>query len=150
MPSGEVRVVRTRLIRALPVAGLLTVSLAVPAVAGVINGTSGPDNLVGTTKADTLRGYGGADRIYGKAGADRIYAGNDGNRDFVYGGSGNDRIYIRWGDRAYAGRGNDVVIRVNPSPWKWTIVDCGPGYDRLYGYNGWLMEQHHCEVNPDR
>lgn len=138
-------IMRTRLIRALPVAAL-AVGLAAPAVAAIVDGTAGPDVLVGTTKADTIHGYRGADKIYGKAGPDRLYAGNDSKRDLVYGGRGNDTISIRWGDRVYAGSGNDVVIRVNPSAWKWTIVNCGPGYDRLYHYNPWLMEQRNCEV----
>lgn len=116
----------------LPVAALLTISLATPADAAVINGTSGPDVLTGTAKADTIRGYGGLDRIYGKAGADRLFAGRDNKRDQVYGGLGNDRLHVWFGDSAYAGRGNDVVRLHAGAPWAMTHIYCGPGYDRLY------------------
>lgn len=123
-----------RSIQALPAAVLVMVSLAAPAAAAVINGTSGPDVLVGTARADTIHGFGGADRIY---------AGNDSRRDLLYGGPGNDLIFARFGDRVYAGRGNDVV-RVRPAAWQHAYVDCGPGYDHLYG-STWLVGHRGCE-----
>lgn len=135
---------KSRLGRALPVAALLAVSIAAPAAAAVIDGTSGPDVLVGTANEETMRGFGGADKIYGKGGADRIYGGHDSKKDLLYGGPGNDVIYARFGDRVYAGRGNDVV-RVRGAAWKWTIVNCGPGYDRITGNNPWLVGWSGCE-----
>jgi Ca2+-binding RTX toxin-like protein len=149
---------RSALVRTLPVAALLAVSLAAPVAAAVIHGTSGPDMLVGTAKADTIRGYGGADRIYGKAGADRLFAGYDSKRDRVYGGLGNDRINIWLADTAYAGRGNDVVRLNSGTKWAMTYIYCGPGYDRLYvpgdgsgaaepdNGSGWLVSYHSCEA----
>jgi Ca2+-binding RTX toxin-like protein len=143
--------------RALPLT-VLSLALVAPASAAVIDGTSGPDRLVGTAQADAIRGYGGLDRIYGKAGADRLLAGRDNKRDKVRGGPGNDRIYVSLGDTTYAGRGNDV-IRIHTAAQGWTRVYCGPGYDRLdetfgEGHGGaaepddgndWLVEWHSCE-----
>ena len=153
---------RNRMMRALPVAALLTASLATPAMAAVINGTSGPDVLVGTDQSDTIRGYGGndvlrgkgrADDLYGGAGADRIYGGVELRPDVLYGRSGNDKIFVRGNDTVYAGRGNDVIKPYKPS---WGMVpvhiDCGPGYDRVIGINPWLvslMKGHSCEVIDD-
>lgn len=156
----------TRLTRALSITALVTVSLAAPAAAAVINGTSGPDVLVGTRSADTIHGYAGADKLHGKAGndwlyagrgadsvyagygADHIYGGRDGKRDVLYGGPGNDRIIAWLGDRVYAGRGNDVVrVLVDQDvPAHYGSVYCGPGYDRLYGFtNSWLLFKDGCE-----
>jgi hypothetical protein len=138
----------SRLTRALPVAALLTASLATPAAAAVIDGTSGPDVLIGTNGADTIRGFGGndvlrgrrgADHLYGGRGADHIYGGGDRRPDVLYGRAGNDRLYVGTPDTVYAGRGNDVII---PLPkfvgmWGKLRVNCGPGYDRILGHSMW-------------
>lgn len=147
---------RTRLVHALPATALLTVSLAAPAAAAVINGTSGNDVLVGTMKADTIRGFQGndtirgkggadtlnggqgADTIYGGRGADRIRGGTDVKKDVLYGGPGNDRIVIRKNDRVYAGPGNDVIVRPDYSGMYPLYVWCGPGYDKVLA-NAWLI-----------
>src|SRR5512139_3973749 len=68
VPFGRVTMTTT-LIRALPAAILLAVSLAAPAAAEIINGTNGPDVLVGTPSADTIRGFGGNDTLRGRGGA---------------------------------------------------------------------------------
>lgn len=138
-----------RLTRALPVAALLTASLAAPAAAGVIDGTSGPDVLVGTRGADTIRGYGGndvlrgrrgADHLYGGRGADRIYAGKDHRPDMVYGRAGNDRIYVDVFDTVYAGRGNDVIIPKITSMSAYLRINCGPGDDRILTGSMWGIQ----------
>lgn len=135
----------TRLIRALPAAALVTVSLAAPAAASVVNGTGGPDVLVGTANADTIRGYGGADTIYGKAGPDLIYAGKDLSWDHVYGGPGNDRIYVSR-DYVYGGSGNDIVVLPKKRGMYLTFINCGPGYDQVYNYPGaWFAGAKGCE-----
>lgn len=137
-----------RLTRALPVAALLTASLAAPAAAAVIDGTSGPDVLIGTHGADTIRGYGGndvlrggrgADHLYGGRGADRLYGGIDKRPDVVYGRAGNDRIYVGTFDTVYAGPGNDVIIPVRKliNMSGKLRVNCGPGYDRILGHSMW-------------
>lgn len=133
---------RTRLIRSLPVAAALVASLAAPAAATVIIGTSGPDVLVGTTRADTIRARGGADTLYGKAGADWLYAGRDRQRDVVHAGAGNDHIYATLGDVVWAGRGNDTIVwqRWPRIGFVLLRVNCGPGYDRIVGeVNPWLL-----------
>lgn len=133
-----------RLTRALPVAALLTASLAAPAAATVIDGTSGSDVLVGTHRADTIRGYAGndvlrgrrgADHLYGGRGADRIYSGRDKRPDVLYGRAGSDRIYVGTPDTIYAGRGNDVIVLMPKffGFWGYVRVNCGPGYDRWIG-----------------
>ena len=127
----------TRRIGFLPVAALLVASLAAPAAAATVKGTSGPDVLIGTPRADIIRGLGGADRIYGKAGADRLYGGKDRKKDFLYGGRGNDWIVIRRNDRVYAGRGNDVVVRPDYSGMYLLYVWCSPGNDKVLA-NPWL------------
>lgn len=150
----------TRLIRAMPVAVLLTASLAAPAAAAVINGTNGPDVLVGTAKADTIRGYAGndtlrgstgADRLYGGSGADRLYPGKDSKTDVLRGGPGPDRINARIGpkgvgrDYAYAGYGNDRVRIVNTYGWAFPFVNCGPGEDTVVLPSGFDTTPAGCE-----
>jgi hypothetical protein len=139
---------RHRLIRALPVAALLTATIAAPAMADLITGTSGPDVLVGTSSADTIRGYAGndvlrgrrgSDHLYGGPGADRIFGGMDHRRDVLYGRAGNDRIYVGNPDLVYAGRGDDVIIPVPEiiGMWGELRVNCGPGYDRVLFDSHW-------------
>jgi Ca2+-binding RTX toxin-like protein len=149
---------KNRMIHALPVAALLTASLAAPAMAEVIDGTSGPDVLIGTARADTIRGYagndvlrgrGGADHLFGGPGADRLYAGKDSRPDVLYGRSGPDRLYVRGRDTVYAGRGNDVIVGQPYTGFLVVTVSCGAGYDRVLGINPWLLdlkEGHGCEV----
>ncbi|MGN6130383.1 MAG: hypothetical protein ACTHOK_08590 [Nocardioidaceae bacterium] len=137
-----------RLTGALAGAALISVGLAAPAAAAVINGTSGPDVLIGTTKADAIRGYAGADRIYAKAGGDTVYTGKDRKRDQVWAGPGADRIHGRSGDYIHAGAGNDVIRLTNVKVMATTIVWCGPGRDRVYGLSdlGFYSHTYGCEV----
>lgn len=145
--------------RALAVAALLVVSPMSSASAEVLDGTNGPDTLVGTQEADIVRGHGGADTIYGRAGADRVRAGRDNSRDDVHAGPGADLVLTRLGDRVHAGRGDDVVRIGTAKGWGMTHVFCGPGHDRLYETwggdhsgagepddgNDWLVAWHGCE-----
>jgi hypothetical protein len=85
--------------------------VAAPALAYVsIQGTQGPDRLVGSKKSEKLRGYGGADRIYPNGGHDR-----------PYGGPGNDVIVMGKTDRAYdhvnCGDGYDTVRQAQDMDW---------------------------------
>lgn len=118
--------------KALPVAALVVASIAAPVAARVIDGTSGPDVLVGTA----IHGRGGADRIFGTGGPDTIHGGRDMKRDRLYGGSGNDRIHAYTGDRVYAGSGNDVIWIRGGVGMAMTRVDCGSGRDHVYGVGG--------------
>lgn len=132
--------------RALSMAGLVVVGLALPASAEVVDGTNGPDVLVGSPRADTIRGFAGndilrgrpeADKLFGGRGADRLYPGDDSKTDVLRGGPGPDTINARVGpkgrgpDRVYAGDGNDVVRLVETFGWYVPSVDCGPGADTL-------------------
>lgn len=83
-----------------------------------IEGSEGPDALVGTAEndalygregSDTLRGGAGYDRLYGEAGADRLEGGA--LADFLYGGEGNDTLAGGdGGDALYPGPGEDRVV----------------------------------------
>lgn len=143
---------KRRFASALPLAALLAASLAAPATAAVINGTSGPDVLVGTAQADTMRGYGGADKIYGKAGADWINTGKDLKKDVVYAGAGNDRIFLRVYDHVYAGAGNDTLRVLKMTFTFGTRISCGPGHDTLVMPYGWSVGRppgcEHVVENP--
>jgi len=118
--------------------------LAAPALGAVINGDAGNNTLTGTAADDTIYGRGGDDRITPKAGRDHAYGGPgddvltdfwrpDGStpvqRDWYYGGLGADTIYASARDQVYAGPGNDRVILAYAGAG--TLVDCGPGFDRL-------------------
>jgi Ca2+-binding RTX toxin-like protein len=60
------------------------------ALADTIDGTSGPDDLVGTDKDDVIHASGGKDYISGLAAPDVLYGGA--GNDTVVGRDGNDRI----------------------------------------------------------
>lgn len=154
MPSGMAVTMSKRLTGALAGAALISVSLAAPAAAAVINGTSGPDVLVGTAKADAIHGFGGSDTLYGKAGndqlyggrgpdgvyggggADAIYGGRDARRDILRGGAGPDRIYAIGPDVVFAGRGNDRIVLVDNIPR--LKVYCGSGHDTvIFRHRDW-------------
>src|SRR5215204_6251872 len=93
------------------------------ALAETIDGTSGPDDLVGTDKADVIHGSGGEDYVSGLAAADVLYAGA--GNDTVVGREGNDRIYGNAGtDMLFGNQGNDAIYagdRVRD------VVKCGRG-----------------------
>src|SRR5215216_6804524 len=75
------------------------------ALADTIDGTSGPDDLVGTDKADVIHASGGEDYVSGLAAADVLYAGA--GNDTVVGREGNDRIYGNAGtDMLFGNEGN--------------------------------------------
>jgi Ca2+-binding RTX toxin-like protein len=117
----------------LPVALLAVVavlSASAVALAANINGTSGPDALVGTRTADVIRLGAGDDRASGLAGGDSIYgeAGNDRIRGdgFCAQGTTNPSYCSTGGggnDRMFGGPGADVI-------------DGEGGADRLYGDAG--------------
>jgi CSLREA domain-containing protein len=97
----------------------------------ILEGTSGPDTLVGTPVRNEIHGGRGNDRIFGLGGADCLFGGlgddliRGGNgADVIHGGAGNDTLYGGRGDDAIHGEsGNDHIYG-------------GPGDDLLIGGPG--------------
>jgi Ca2+-binding RTX toxin-like protein len=94
------------------------------ALADTIDGTTGPDDLVGTDKEDVIYASEGRDYVSGLAAADVLYAG-DGN-DTVVGRDGNDRIYGNGGsDLLFGNQGNDTINSAGDKGID--VVKCGFG-----------------------
>ena len=94
------------------------------ALADTIDGTSGPDDLVGTDKDDVIHGSGGADYVSGLAGPDLLYAGA--GNDTVVGRDGNDRIYGNAGsDKLLGNQSNDTIDSAGDRVRD--VVKCGLG-----------------------
>jgi Ca2+-binding RTX toxin-like protein len=94
------------------------------ALADTIDGTSGPDDLVGTDKEDVIHASGGQDYISGLAGPDVLYAGA--GNDTVVGRDGNDRIYGNAGsDELFGNRNNDTIDSAGDQ--ERDVVKCGQG-----------------------
>jgi Ca2+-binding RTX toxin-like protein len=94
------------------------------ALADTIDGTSGPDDLVGTDNDDVIRASGGADYVSGLAAPDVLYAGA--GNDTVVGREGNDDIYGNTGsDELFGEEGNDTINSAGDRTKD--IVKCGQG-----------------------
>ena len=94
------------------------------ALADTIDGTSGPDDLVGTDKDDVIHASGGADYVSGLAGPDLLYAGA--GNDTVVGRDGNDRIYGNVGsDTLFGNESNDTINSAGDG--EKDVVKCGIG-----------------------
>ena len=80
---------------------------------------------------DFIYGDNGRDKIFGGWGDDVIIGGNYeyySDEDELYGQDGNDTLFAYSGDRAYGGRGMDVLVGYGQS----TLIGDGPVRDRLY------------------
>lgn len=78
-----------------------------------INGTQGPDNLMGTQEVDTILGFGGDDTLFGLQNNDFIQ-GDDGN-DLIFGNQGGD--FLRGGagaDTLFGGQDDDNLTDSSP------------------------------------
>ena len=118
---------RTLLIMASIMLGVLL--LGGVALADTIDGTSGPDDLVGTDKDDVIHGSGGNDYVSGLASSDLLYAGA--GNDTVVGREGNDRIYGNTGsDTLFGEEGNDTINSSGDQTKD--VVKCGQGTDTVY------------------
>jgi Ca2+-binding RTX toxin-like protein len=96
------------------------------ALADTIDGTSGPDDLVGTDKNDVIHASGGAAYVSGLAAADLLYAGA--GNDTVVGRGGNDRIYGNAGtDMLFGNHSNDTINSAGDGVRD--VVKCGTGKD---------------------
>jgi Ca2+-binding RTX toxin-like protein len=104
--------------------GLGVLLLGGVALADTIDGTSGPDDLVGTDNEDVIHARGGADYLSGLAAADVLYAGS--GNDTVVGREGNDRIYGNIGtDTLFGNEGNDTINSAGDKVSD--VVKCGLG-----------------------
>jgi Ca2+-binding RTX toxin-like protein len=104
--------------------GLGVLLLGGVALADTIDGTSGPDDLVGTDKDDVIHASGGADYISGLAAPDLLYAGA--GNDTVVGRDGNDRIYGNTGsDTLFGNESNDTIDSAGDQTMD--VVKCGIG-----------------------
>ena len=94
------------------------------ALADTIDGTSGPDDLIGTDKDDVIHASGGADYVSGLAAPDLLYAGA--GNDTVVGRDGNDRIYGNAGaDVLHGNQSNDTINSAGDQTKD--VVKCGQG-----------------------
>jgi Ca2+-binding RTX toxin-like protein len=94
------------------------------ALADTIDGTSGPDDLVGTDNEDVIHASGGKDYLSGLAAADVLYAGA--GNDTAVGREGNDRIYGNTGtDMLFGEEGNDTIN--SSGDRERDVVKCGQG-----------------------
>jgi Ca2+-binding RTX toxin-like protein len=77
------------------------------ALAAVINGNNGNNNLVGTPRADHIRGFGGNDTLRGRGGEDELMGGT--GNDYINCGPGNDRARANPGDDIKGGSCEKVI-----------------------------------------
>lgn len=119
---------------------LVTMILAPVALAAIVRGTNGDDQLRGTRARDIIRGYDGADNIISRPGGDDVY-GHRGE-DYIWGGVGNDDLRggrgndyvedpIGW-DHINGRAGNDTIIDVQFRGAQVDRIVCGPGRDDVY------------------
>ena len=122
--EGGDLLMRRRALLILATMGLGVLLLGGVALADTIDGTSGPEDLVGTDKEDVIHASGGADYLSGLAGPDVLYAGA--GNDTVVGREGNDRIYGNIGsDMLFGNHGNDTINSAGDKVSD--VVKCGLG-----------------------
>jgi Ca2+-binding RTX toxin-like protein len=115
---------RRRALLILATMGLGVLLLGGVALAKTIDGTTGPDDLVGTEKSDVIHASGGNDYVSGLEEADLLYAGA--GDDTVVGRDGNDRIHGNPGsDTLFGNEGNDTIDSAGDGVRD--IVKCGHG-----------------------
>ena len=101
----------------------------------VIDGTSGPDVIVGLGGNDEIDGHGGNDTICGGGGADNI--DGDFGSDTLIGGQGRDELDGDSGnDVLRGGRGNDD-LDANAGD---DTLNGGPGFDHGEGFFRYLRD----------
>ncbi len=115
-------------------------------VAPPIEGTDGPDRLIGDVFADRIDGGAGNDTIIGNQGNDAL-RGQEGN-DSVLGGAGRDTIYGGEGDDTIegggdadsieAGAGDDLIEEnwSNRASWRDDTINGNDGNDTIFGARG--------------
>jgi Ca2+-binding RTX toxin-like protein len=115
---------RRRALLIMATMGLGVLLLGGVALADTIDGTSGPDDLVGTDQDDVIHASEGKDYVSGLAGPDVLYAGA--GNDTVVGRDDNDRIYGNAGsDTLYGNNENDTIYSAGDGVRD--VVKCGQG-----------------------
>jgi len=142
MPSAGRSPVR-RLSTIIALTAAVTLALAGVAMAARIDGTSGPDVLLGTPDRDDISGLDGGDVIWGLGGNDRLNGGLDddiirgdgtcppGATDPSFcstGGSGKDKIDGDSGNDHLFGEGGNDTIKGGADT---DVIDPGDGTDRV-------------------
>jgi Ca2+-binding RTX toxin-like protein len=115
---------RRRALLILATMGLGVLLLGGVALADTIDGTTGPDDLVGTDQEDIIHALKGKDYVSGLAASDVLYAGA--GDDTAVGRDGYDRLYGDAGtDRLFGNHGNDTIDSAGDRSKD--IVKCGQG-----------------------
>lgn len=96
-----------------------------------LEGTAGPDLILGFQGDDVIVGNGGEDEILGGGGEDMITGGAD--RDIIEGGADNDMLFGLGGNDTIEGGGGDDKIDAGEGN---DIVRAGHGNDTVYGNTG--------------
>ena len=110
-----------------------------------INGTSGPDNLVGTPYNDRIYGGAGDDVVMAGAGDDRIYGGA--GQDTAYGGAGDDLYHNVEVIYELANEGTDtIIIDENPIPYNYVIPE---NVENLDYRSSWTTPNGHVLTGND-
>jgi Ca2+-binding RTX toxin-like protein len=106
----------------------------------LVQGSAGPDTLIGYDTADTISGLAGNDVISGRGGADTLDGGPGADRlegeagdDALLGGSGNDQLYGGDGNDTLRGEDGDDYQNGGPGA---DLLDGGPGNDSMEGGPG--------------
>jgi Ca2+-binding RTX toxin-like protein len=117
---------RRRALLMMATMGLGVLLLGGVALADTIDGTTGPDDLVGTDQQDVIHASGGKDYIFGLAAADVLYAGA--GNDTVFGRDGPDSIYGNAGSDMLLGNHSNDTINSGGDGVR-DVVKCGQGED---------------------
>ena len=104
------------------------------AIAELVEGNGGDNDLRGTNERDTIRAFDGYDTVRGLRRADEIRGGR--GQDDLYGNRGSDTIWAgRGSDEVWGGGGNDVIHTEGDNRVGSTnsdFIDCGLGNDTVY------------------
>ena len=116
----------------------------------LLNGTDGPDSLVGGEGNDMLNGMGGNDSLLGSGGED-LMNGGDGN-DTLAGGAGNDTATFNGsmaGYRFSAGSNGEIIVAdIDPVAGGNDGVDSLSGVETLHFEDGVLSIKTFTDTNP--
>ncbi len=106
----------------------------------LIQGSAGPETLIGYDTADTISGLDGNDVISGRGGDDTLDGGPGADRlegepgdDILLGGSANDQLYGGDGNDTLKGESGDDYLNGGPGT---DLLDGGPGNDSMEGGPG--------------